>query len=98
MCDGSRAAKDAVNTPPTRIRPRRLDKSADTLAAAAAEGASSRASNPAFESPDEDSRTLTEIAIGVRGDFAGLQQYRLAYADVELSTLAQAISFHICST
>lgn len=34
VCDGSGPAKDAVNRVPTRIRPRRLDKSAETLAQA----------------------------------------------------------------
>jgi hypothetical protein len=38
VCDGKGPAKDAVNTPPTRIRPRRLDKSAETLLMAATEG------------------------------------------------------------
>lgn len=38
VCDGSGPARDAVNTVPTRIRPRRLDKSAETLALAAQAG------------------------------------------------------------
>ena len=38
VCDGSGPAKDAVNRMPTRIRPRRLDKSAETLAQAAKRG------------------------------------------------------------
>ena len=38
VCDRSGPAKDAVNRVPTRIRPRRLDKSAETLAQAAKRG------------------------------------------------------------
>ncbi len=38
VCDGSGPAKDAVNQVPTRIRPYRLDKSAETLAEAARRG------------------------------------------------------------
>jgi hypothetical protein len=38
VCDGSGAAKDAVNKVPIRIRPQRLGKSAETLAQAAETG------------------------------------------------------------